>query len=61
MRREEIVGLKDKQITCKICGDSFTFSIGEQQFYQDRQLAEPRRCPECRRKRQDDNKLKGVS
>jgi len=43
--------LKDEQITCKICGDSFVFTTGEQVFYKDRGLAEPRRCKDCRRQR----------
>lgn len=51
MGREEIEELKDKEITCKICGSNFIFSIGEQRFYRDRQLAEPRRCPQCRRQK----------
>ena len=53
--------LKDKQLTCKICGDSFVFAIGEQMFYKDRGLAEPRRCPDCRRShRQSINEKRGV-
>lgn len=51
MGREEIGDFKDKKITCKICGSSFTFSIGEQKFYRDRQLMEPRRCPQCRQRK----------
>ena len=53
MRREELADLRDKQITCKICGDNFTFAIGEQEFYQDRWLAEPRRCSKCRPSRRN--------
>jgi len=51
----------DKMFTCKICGDSFIFTAGEQQFYRDRGLAEPRRCPDCRRShRQATNEKRGV-
>ncbi len=50
MRRDEI--LQDKLHTCKICGDSFVFTAGEQGFFRDRCLAEPRRCPKCRVRRQ---------
>lgn len=53
MRKEEIGDLKDKEITCKICGSSFTFSIGEQTFYHDRGLADPKRCPECRQQKRN--------
>lgn len=50
--REEIEGLEDKQLTCKICGEDFKFSRGEAMFYQDRGLVSPpKRCPACRRKR----------
>lgn len=52
-----MIDLKDKQLTCKICGDSFVFTTGEQEFYRDRGLAEPRRCPRCRPNR---NEKRGV-
>lgn len=38
----------DKQITCADCGQSFTFSAGEQDFYQQKGMSEPKRCKECR-------------
>ncbi len=40
--------LEDKNLICKICGAEFILTAGEQQFYIDRVLAEPRRCPKCR-------------
>lgn len=41
--------LKDKTLTCIECGQEFTFTVGEQEFYLSRNLMnEPRRCPECR-------------
>jgi hypothetical protein len=49
-----MVELKDKQLRCKICGHRFTFTIGEQRFYRDRGLAEPRRCPTCRRVKREE-------
>ncbi len=40
----------DKTIQCADCKTSFTFSAGEQEFYQNKGFTnEPRRCPECRR------------
>ena len=39
---------QDKTFTCKICDQEFTFTIGEQIFFKDRCLEEPRRCPKCR-------------
>ena len=39
---------QDKTLTCADCGQEFTFTSSEQQFYADRQFSEPRRCPACR-------------
>ena len=40
---------QDRAITCRDCGNEFTFSAGEQQFYADRGLTnEPGRCQDCR-------------
>ncbi|MEW6033983.1 MAG: zinc-ribbon domain containing protein [Chloroflexota bacterium] len=39
----------DKTLTCRDCGQQFTFTAGEQEFYQSRGLRnEPSRCPPCR-------------
>jgi len=46
--------MEDKILTCKICGNEFTWSEAEQEFYSDRKLVEPKRCPECRTKRKSD-------
>jgi CxxC-x17-CxxC domain-containing protein len=44
----------DKMLTCRDCGMQFTFSAGEQEFYQARGLVnEPGRCPECRALRRE--------
>lgn len=42
---------EDKTLICKNCGKEFIFKEGEQAFYNDRGLAEPKHCPECRRTR----------
>ncbi|HEX9037552.1 MAG TPA: zinc-ribbon domain containing protein [Ktedonobacterales bacterium] len=40
---------EDKTLRCRDCGQEFTFSAGEQEFYQQRGLLnEPGRCPSCR-------------
>jgi CxxC-x17-CxxC domain-containing protein len=40
--------LSDKTLTCMECGDEFTFTTGEQEFYASRGYTnEPRRCPRC--------------
>jgi CxxC-x17-CxxC domain-containing protein len=42
----------DKTLTCRDCGQTFTFSVSEQQFFADRGFQnEPSRCPECRAER----------
>jgi CxxC-x17-CxxC domain-containing protein len=38
----------DKTLQCRDCGQSFTFTEGEQEFYNSRGYTEPQRCPECR-------------
>ena len=41
---------QNKSIQCSDCGTTFTFSAGEQEFFQSKGFTnEPRRCPECRR------------
>ena len=39
---------QDKSLTCADCGQEFTFTASEQQFFADRGFTEPRRCPSCR-------------
>lgn len=40
--------LKDKTIVCKDCGKEFTFTVREQEFYNEKGFSEPQRCKECR-------------
>lgn len=41
---------QDRELTCRDCGTTFTFTAGEQEFYASRGLMNaPRRCPDCRR------------
>jgi CxxC-x17-CxxC domain-containing protein len=43
------VSYEDKTLTCRDCGQPFTFTAGEQEFYASRGLMnEPGRCPACR-------------
>lgn len=40
---------KDKTIVCKDCGKEFVFTVGEQEFYEEKGFTnEPVRCKECR-------------
>jgi len=42
---------KDLTLVCKDCGSAFIFTAGEQQFFADRFLSPPLRCPDCRQAR----------
>lgn len=42
----------DEELTCIDCGEKFTFTAGEQEFYQSKGLDhKPKRCKECRDKK----------
>ncbi|MGH2535476.1 MAG: CxxC-x17-CxxC domain-containing protein [Thermomicrobiales bacterium] len=40
--------MSDQTITCRDCGEAFTFTAGEQAFFQERGFTQPQRCPACR-------------
>lgn len=47
---------QDKELSCKECGATFTFTASEQAFYAEKGFQnDPSRCPDCRaaRKRQN--------
>ncbi len=40
---------KDEKIICKDCGKEFIFTVGEQEFYEEKGFTnKPVRCKECR-------------
>lgn len=43
--------MSDRTLTCRDCGEAFTFTAGEQAFYTERGFSEPQRCPACRANR----------
>lgn len=46
---------EDKTFTCKDCGDGFTFTAGEQEFYATKGFEnEPTRCKVCRQSSKGD-------
>ena len=46
------MGFVDKSLQCLDCGDTFTFSAEEQEFFASKGYAnEPKRCPSCRQAR----------
>jgi CxxC-x17-CxxC domain-containing protein len=49
MRAMEFI---DKTLKCADCGNEFTFTAGEQLFFQERNFAnDPKRCKPCKAKR----------
>ena len=42
---------QEKTLTCIECGETFEFTSGEQEFYKLKQLANPKRCKDCRKAR----------
>jgi N-acetylglutamate synthase-like GNAT family acetyltransferase len=44
------MSFEDKSIRCSDCGTDFTFTAGEQEFFQTKGFTnEPKRCVPCRR------------
>ena len=43
--------MSDRSLTCRDCGQEFTYTAGEQAFYTERGFSEPKRCPTCRSQR----------
>lgn len=41
----------DKTLSCTDCGNGFIWTEGEQEFYTLNKLADPKRCPACRKAR----------
>lgn len=49
------MGKTDKTLVCKDCGNEFVFTVGEQEFYDEKGFTnEPVRCKECRDKRKSE-------
>jgi CxxC-x17-CxxC domain-containing protein len=51
----------DVTITCRDCGQAFTFTSGEQDFYASRGFSEPGRCADCRAARKTQRDDRGSS
>ena len=47
--------MADITLVCKDCGKEFTFTEGEQKFYEERNFTNPTRCQECRNARKQRN------
>ncbi|QGU00394.1 hypothetical protein SYNTR_1800 [Candidatus Syntrophocurvum alkaliphilum] len=45
---------EDKTLICQDCGEEFTFTEGEQEFYHEKGFEnEPKRCKDCRSNRRN--------
>ena len=54
------MALADKDLVCVECGAGFQFTVGEQEFFASRGYTnEPRRCPECRGARRNQDRGPG--
>ena len=51
--------MSDRTLTCRDCGQEFTFTAGEQAFYTERGFSEPTRCKACRDKRKMERNSSG--
>lgn len=50
----------DKILTCRDCGQEFTFTVAEQEFFAEKGFTnDPGRCPECRAARKRNNRFGG--
>lgn len=51
---------QDKTLVCKDCGQEFTFTAGEQEFYAEKGFQnEPARCKSCRDSRKNSGRRTG--
>jgi CxxC-x17-CxxC domain-containing protein len=49
------MSFEDRSLTCADCGQTFTFTVGEQEFHAEKGFTnEPRRCPNCRSARRNE-------
>ena len=46
--------MEDILIKCVECKEEFNFSVGEQEFYKERDYSNPKRCKSCRDKKRND-------
>ena len=54
------MSFEDKTIQCADCGTNFSFTAGEQEFFQSKGYTnEPKRCPSCRNARKTERNGNG--
>lgn len=47
---------EEQQVTCQDCGATFIFSAEAQEFYAQKGYSTPKRCPQCRSARKNQNR-----
>ena len=50
----------DKTLTCVDCGQQFTFTADDQEFFASRGFGEPKRCRSCRANRRNEREGGGT-
>lgn len=40
--------MQDKELVCKECGEKFTLTVDDQEWYKSKGFQEPKRCKSCR-------------
>ena len=54
---EEVKVYEDIVLVCKDCGEEFTFTVGEQKFYEEKGFVnQPKSCRACRTKKKNAGK-----
>ena len=47
----------DRELQCADCGATFTFTVGEQEFFATKGFTnDPKRCPDCRQSRKSEQR-----
>lgn len=48
--------MPDIILNCKDCGNNFTFTEKDQEFFEKMQFTQPRRCKSCRLKKKENKR-----
>ena len=57
-----MINMQDKTLTCRDCGQEFTFTASEQEFFAQKGFTnEPGRCPDCRAARKTGRPVGGFN
>lgn len=51
--------MEDITLTCSDCDDDFIFTIGEQEFFEEKGFDEPKRCKDCRDRKKAEKRNSG--